>query len=98
MTGSTSTTGNTANRHADTKGAYVTGGQEFTRDTKYLTTRITADGRDGFPVEAGPLPPGGGQGLPLGQPGGDRATPAGSGTGDLDGHLRTDPRQAQLDL
>ncbi|HEY8300446.1 MAG TPA: glutathione S-transferase C-terminal domain-containing protein [Jatrophihabitans sp.] len=24
---------------------------EFTRDTNYLTTRITADGRDGFPVE-----------------------------------------------
>jgi putative glutathione S-transferase len=31
---------------------YVAQG-EFTRDTDYLTTRITADGRDGFPVEAG---------------------------------------------
>ena len=28
-------------------------GQEFTRDTNYVTTRITRDGRDGFPVEAG---------------------------------------------
>ena len=26
---------------------------EFNRDTDYLTTRITADGRDGFPVEPG---------------------------------------------
>ncbi|WP_040511612.1 glutathione S-transferase family protein [Gordonia soli] len=34
-------------------GSYVTGGQEFVRDTKYIDTRITADGRDGYPVEAG---------------------------------------------
>ena len=26
---------------------------EFNRDTKYITTRITADGRDGYPVEPG---------------------------------------------
>ncbi|ADT97778.1 MULTISPECIES: glutathione S-transferase family protein [Mycolicibacterium] len=26
---------------------------EFNRDTDYITTRITADGRDGYPVEAG---------------------------------------------
>ncbi|HEY9265705.1 MAG TPA: glutathione S-transferase C-terminal domain-containing protein [Mycobacterium sp.] len=26
---------------------------EFTRDTEYITTRITADGRDGYPVEPG---------------------------------------------
>lgn len=26
---------------------------EFVRDTDYITTRITADGRDGYPVEAG---------------------------------------------
>jgi putative glutathione S-transferase len=31
---------------------YVAQG-EFTRDTNYLSTRITADGRDGYPVEAG---------------------------------------------
>src|SRR3712207_8029873 len=37
----------------DTAGAYVTAGQEFRRDTNYSTTRITADGRDGYPVEPG---------------------------------------------
>ena len=31
---------------------YVSDG-EFDRDTDYLTTRITADGRDGYPVEPG---------------------------------------------
>jgi putative glutathione S-transferase len=31
--------------------AYVSTGGEFDRDTKYITTRITADGRDGYPVE-----------------------------------------------
>ena len=36
-----------------TKGAYVTGGTEFRRDTRYITTRVTRDGGDGFPVEAG---------------------------------------------
>jgi putative glutathione S-transferase len=34
-------------------GRYTTKGKEFTRDTRYITTRITADGRDGYPVEAG---------------------------------------------
>ena len=34
-------------------GAYVQAGQEYTRDTQYIETRITADGRDGYPVEAG---------------------------------------------
>ncbi|MFF2197546.1 glutathione S-transferase family protein [Streptomyces sp. NPDC058157] len=33
--------------------SYVTSGEEFSRDDRYLTTRITADGRDGFPVEPG---------------------------------------------
>jgi glutathionyl-hydroquinone reductase len=28
-------------------------GEAFERDTKYITTRITANGRDGFPVEPG---------------------------------------------
>jgi putative glutathione S-transferase len=32
--------------------AYVAGGGEFNRDTNYITTRITTDGRDGYPVEA----------------------------------------------
>src|ERR1700752_5007950 len=33
--------------------AYVAESGEFKRDTDYLTTRITADGRDGYPVEPG---------------------------------------------
>ncbi|MFY1636687.1 glutathione S-transferase family protein [Solwaraspora sp. WMMB335] len=32
-------------------GSYVNPGGEFTRDQRYLTSRITADGRDGYPVE-----------------------------------------------
>ncbi len=36
------------------QGVYVSKtGRDFVRDTRYITTRITADGRDGFPVEAG---------------------------------------------
>ncbi|MDQ5839602.1 MAG: glutathione S-transferase C-terminal domain-containing protein [Chloroflexota bacterium] len=35
------------------RGSYVMGGREFTRDTNYIATRITADGRDGYPVEPG---------------------------------------------
>ncbi len=31
--------------------AYVAPGKEFTRDTNYITDRITRDGRDGYPVE-----------------------------------------------
>jgi putative glutathione S-transferase len=33
--------------------AYVNPKGEFARDTNYITTRITADGRDGYPVEPG---------------------------------------------
>ncbi|WP_229069776.1 glutathione S-transferase family protein [Actinoplanes sp. DH11] len=33
--------------------AYVNPAGEFTRDQRYIATRITADGRDGFPVEPG---------------------------------------------
>jgi putative glutathione S-transferase len=33
--------------------AYVNPAGEFTRDQRYIATRITADGRDGFPVGAG---------------------------------------------
>ncbi|WP_298254355.1 glutathione S-transferase family protein [uncultured Arthrobacter sp.] len=36
-----------------TKGSYVTSGEEFTRDTQYIESRITRDGADGFPVEPG---------------------------------------------
>ncbi len=35
------------------RGEYVTAGRDFERDTNYITTRITADGRDGYPVEPG---------------------------------------------
>jgi len=35
-----------------TKGTYVTG-NDYTRDTHYIETRITRDGADGYPVEAG---------------------------------------------
>lgn len=37
----------------DQTGSYVTAGKAFDRDMTYLDTRITADGRDGFPVEPG---------------------------------------------
>ncbi|ADG75132.1 Glutathione transferase [Cellulomonas flavigena DSM 20109] len=37
----------------DRPGVYSTPGAEFERDTRYLTTRITTDGRDGWPVEPG---------------------------------------------
>jgi putative glutathione S-transferase len=33
--------------------SYVATGGDYERDTKYITTRITRDARDGFPVEAG---------------------------------------------
>ena len=35
------------------RGLYVAAGSDFDRDTNYVTTRITRDGRDGYPVEAG---------------------------------------------
>jgi glutathionyl-hydroquinone reductase len=34
-------------------GRYVNPGGEFSRDMRYIATRITADGRDGYPVEPG---------------------------------------------
>jgi glutathionyl-hydroquinone reductase len=33
--------------------SYVNPGGEYDRDQRYITTRVTADGRDGFPVEPG---------------------------------------------
>jgi putative glutathione S-transferase len=47
------------NTEYSTRGAYVTGGAEFNRDTNYIEDRITHDGRPGvngepgWPVEAG---------------------------------------------
>ena len=35
------------------QGRYVVPGGEFNRDSNYIQTRITADGRDGYPVEPG---------------------------------------------
>ncbi|RMI07114.1 glutathione S-transferase family protein [Cellulomonas triticagri] len=43
----------TSDPEFSTAGAYVTTGEEFVRDQSYITTRITADGRDGYPVEPG---------------------------------------------
>src|SRR5687767_11108982 len=34
-------------------GSYVNPTGDFTRDARYIATRITADGRDGYPVEPG---------------------------------------------
>jgi putative glutathione S-transferase len=34
-------------------GSYVTPGTEYSRDMNYITTRVTEDGRDGYPVEPG---------------------------------------------
>jgi putative glutathione S-transferase len=34
-------------------GTYAVKGKEYNRDSNYITTRITADGRDGFPAEPG---------------------------------------------
>ena len=36
-----------------TRGSYVAAGRDYERDTEYVTTRITRDGRDGYPVEPG---------------------------------------------
>ena len=36
-----------------TSPSYVTAGEDFQRDMRYVTSRITRDGRDGYPVEAG---------------------------------------------
>ncbi|MDG4820469.1 glutathione S-transferase C-terminal domain-containing protein [Asanoa sp. WMMD1127] len=38
---------------ATEQGVYVNPSGEFTRDQRYIATRITRDGRDGYPVEPG---------------------------------------------
>jgi glutathionyl-hydroquinone reductase len=43
----------TAESRYATEGSYVKQGADYERDTDYVTTRITRDGRDGYPVEAG---------------------------------------------
>lgn len=51
MVGMTDTATGTST--SDEQGRYVIPGGEFTRDQRYIATRITADGRDGYPVEPG---------------------------------------------
>jgi glutathionyl-hydroquinone reductase len=43
----------TAESTHSTAGSYVTKGADYERDTSYVPDRITRDGRDGYPVEAG---------------------------------------------
>jgi glutathionyl-hydroquinone reductase len=38
---------------AEAAGTYVKPGTEYRRDMNYITTRVTQDGRDGYPVEPG---------------------------------------------
>ncbi|MEU2416202.1 glutathione S-transferase C-terminal domain-containing protein [Brachybacterium paraconglomeratum] len=42
-----------ASEQHSTRGAYVSAGKGFDRDMNYIDDRITRDGRDGWPVEAG---------------------------------------------
>jgi putative glutathione S-transferase len=48
-----SNTENGQSTQGESGGRYVNPGGEFTRDQRYITTRITEDGRDGYPVEPG---------------------------------------------
>jgi len=57
-----------------TSDTYVADG-DFQRDADCITTRVTADGSDGFPVER-PLPPHRRQGVPVGEPSDHRPPPA----------------------
>ena len=43
----------TAAEAHSTRGSYVSAGKAFDRDMNYIDDRITRDGRDGWPVEAG---------------------------------------------
>ncbi|AUN40893.1 glutathione S-transferase family protein [Tsukamurella tyrosinosolvens] len=38
---------------SEEQGSYVTANKPYERDTRYIETRITRDGRDGYPVEPG---------------------------------------------
>ena len=77
------------------QGTYVE--PTYERDTRYITTRITADGR-GLPGGARALPPRRGAGVPVGQPGDHRAPPARPRGRAVDGDLRSGARQPKLDL
>ncbi|PWD50893.1 glutathione-dependent reductase [Serinibacter arcticus] len=45
--------GETSTTDASTQGVYSKPGEAFERDTRYITTRVTRDGEEGYPVEAG---------------------------------------------
>lgn len=49
----TAPTTDTAGQDHSTRGSYVAPGASFDRDMNYIDDRITRDGRDGWPVEAG---------------------------------------------
>ena len=59
-------------------GSYVSSKGEFTRDQNYIATRITADGRDGYPVEPGRYRLIVSRGMPMGEQVDHRAAPAGT--------------------
>jgi putative glutathione S-transferase len=48
-----SSNGSSEDSPSSAPGTYVAKDAEFTRDTNYITTRITMDAADGYPVEAG---------------------------------------------
>jgi putative glutathione S-transferase len=49
----TTSDGGTPNGESANGGHDVDAGGEFTRDMRYIATRVTSDGRDGYPVEPG---------------------------------------------
>ena len=77
---------------------FVEPGKEFTRDTNYITTRITADGRDGYPVEPGRYRLIVARACPWANRVDHRAPSARPRRRSVDGHLRADPRRTQLDV
>ena len=70
----------------------------FKRDDNYITHPHHRRRPRRLPGRAGPLPAGRRAGLPVGQPGDHRAPAARARGRAVDGHLRPDPRRAQLDL
>ncbi len=73
-------------------GSYVE--EEFQRDTRYITTRITADGTpDGYAVEPGRYRLVVARACPWAHRTIDRASAAGPGGRHLDGHLRACARR-----
>ncbi len=67
----------------------------FSRSRSHFRDRITADGRDGWPVEAGRYRLVVSPRLSVGEPGGDLASAAGAGGGAADGGGRSRPGRPQ---